>query len=62
MKVNVTSRERVLAAVAGEPADHVPFSMEVHPSYEFLINGPEDLDKMEYLSQPATKHGALYTA
>ncbi len=29
----MTSRERILATVAGEPTDHVPFSMEVHPSY-----------------------------
>jgi len=33
MHPEMTSRERVLATVAGEPTDHVPFSMEVHPSY-----------------------------
>ena len=33
MKVAMTSRERILATVAGEVTDHVPFSMEVHPSY-----------------------------
>ena len=34
MKVNMTSRERILATVAGQPTDHVPLSMEVHPSYQ----------------------------
>ena len=29
----MTSRERILATVAGEATDHVPLSMEVHPSY-----------------------------
>jgi uroporphyrinogen-III decarboxylase len=33
MKTNMTSRERILATVAGQPTDHVPLSMEVHPSY-----------------------------
>ncbi len=33
MKVDMTSRERILATVAGEVTDHVPLSMEVHPSY-----------------------------
>lgn len=35
MKLKMTSRERILATVAGEPTDYVPFSMEVHPSYLF---------------------------
>ena len=34
MKTQMTSRERILATVAGESVDHVPFSMEIHPSYE----------------------------
>ena len=33
MKMDMTSRERILATVAGEATDHVPLSMEVHPSY-----------------------------
>ena len=33
MKTQMTSRERILATVAGQSADHVPLSMEVHPSY-----------------------------
>jgi uroporphyrinogen-III decarboxylase len=33
MKTSMTSRERILATVAGQPTDHVPLSMEVHPSY-----------------------------
>ena len=33
MRTTMTSRERILATIAGEPADHVPLSMEVHPGY-----------------------------
>lgn len=33
MKVRMTSRERILATCAGEPTDHVPLHLEVHPSY-----------------------------
>lgn len=30
----MTSRERILAACAHEPTDHVPLHLEVHPSYQ----------------------------
>lgn len=33
MKVDMTSRERVLATVRGEDTDHVPLHIDVHPSY-----------------------------
>jgi uroporphyrinogen-III decarboxylase len=33
MKTTMTSRERIRATVKGEPTDHIPLSMEVHPSY-----------------------------
>ena len=33
MKRKMPSRDRILATVAGEAVDHVPFSMDVHPSY-----------------------------
>ena len=33
MKTTMSSKERILATIAGKPADHVPLSMEVHPSY-----------------------------
>lgn len=39
MKTTMSSRERILATVAGEPIDHTPLSMEVHPSY--LLYDPE---------------------
>jgi len=34
MKTEMTSRDRILATVEGEPTDHVPLSIDVHPSYE----------------------------
>jgi uroporphyrinogen-III decarboxylase len=33
MKTTMTSRERILAACAHQPVDHVPMHLEVHPSY-----------------------------
>jgi hypothetical protein len=33
MKIEMSSKERILATVAGQPVDHTPLSMEVHPSY-----------------------------
>ena len=33
MRTTLSSRERVLGTVAGEQVDHIPLSMEVHPSY-----------------------------
>lgn len=33
MKTSMTSREQILAMVAGEATDHIPLSMDVHPSY-----------------------------
>ena len=33
MKTQMTSRDRLLATVAGVPTDHVPLSIDVHPSY-----------------------------
>jgi len=33
MKAEMTSRERLLATIAGEATDHVPLAIDVHPSY-----------------------------
>jgi hypothetical protein len=34
MKTTMASRERVLATIAGQRTDHVPFCFEIHPSYQ----------------------------
>jgi len=36
MTAAMTSRERILATIRGEPIDHVPLHMEVHPSYQLF--------------------------
>ena len=33
MRTTMTSRERMLSTIAGEEVDHVPLSVDVHPSY-----------------------------
>ena len=33
MKTDMSSKERILTTINGEETDHVPLSMEVHPSY-----------------------------
>ena len=47
------SRRRVLATCAGEPADHVPLHLEVHPSYLLYDKGVatwrDQFERTEYL-------------
>ncbi len=49
----MTSKERILATVAGQPVDHIPFSMEVHPSYLLydpkVANWKDQFERTDYL-------------
>ena len=49
----MNSRERVLATIAGEPIDHTPLSLEVHPSYltydPKVANWKNQFERTEFL-------------
>jgi len=53
MKSYMTSKERILATVAGQEVDHIPFSMEVHPSYlqydPKIANWKDQFERTDFL-------------
>ncbi|MHB9071625.1 MAG: uroporphyrinogen decarboxylase family protein [Sedimentisphaerales bacterium] len=53
MKTGMSSRERILATAAGDPVDHTPLSMEVHPSYSLydpsVANWKDQFERTEFL-------------